>query len=331
MLGIIIVSFCSGDVIEACLDGLGASDLPDMRVVVCDNASPDDTVAIIHRWAENSGRDFADLAIGEDYHSGQGLAEVTLVRLERNRGYAGAVNAGLRFLMECGDVELYWILNPDCIVAPDAARAYVRCAAEAGTFSLMGGRTLYLQPPQLIQSDGGRVRPWSGICDLVNRGREPDITSLPEPISLDFVSGANMVASKAHLERAGLLREDYFLYYEEVDWAARRGDLPLILCADAIVYHHGGTTIGSGSMTHRASAFANYFNYRNRMRFMRRFRPAALPSTWALSMLRVTKLLAQGYVTEANAAFRGLNGLAPPLEVSRRIASSAQELAFGKA
>ena len=87
-----------------------------------------------------------------------------------------------------------------------------------------------------------------------------------------------MVVSRDFLARVGPMREDYFLYYEEVDWALRRGDLPLAFAGDAIVYHHGGTSIGTGRLDERPSAFSNYFNYRNRMRFMRRFHPWRLRS-----------------------------------------------------
>ena len=156
----------------------------------------------------------------------------------------------------------------------------------------------------------------------------PGDAQFPDVTSLDFISGANMVASRMFIEQIGLMVEDYFLYYEEVDWAARRGDLPLALCPEAVVVHHGGTTIGTGSVTKRASGFANYFNYRNRMRFMRRFHPGALPIVWGLAMLRVAKLVAVGAAAEAWAALAGLNGLPPPAAVRNRIAPDDRAQAF---
>ncbi len=107
-----------------------------------------------------------------------------------------------------------------------------------------------------------------------------------------------MVASRLFIEQAGLMVEDYFLYYEEVDWAFRRGDLPLRLVPDAVVYHHGGTVIGSGSLSRRATPFANYFNYRNRARFARRHMPLALPLLLAKAVLKAGQLLMMGAATK---------------------------------
>ena len=85
------------------------------------------------------------------------------------------------------------------------------------------------------------------MAENVNKGLLPEAVALPDPASLDFISGASMVASRAFIDQVGLMADDYFLYYEEIDWAARRGALPFRLCGDAIVYHHTGTSIGSAS------------------------------------------------------------------------------------
>ncbi|MEZ5778661.1 MAG: glycosyltransferase family 2 protein [Paracoccaceae bacterium] len=326
MIGVIVLTFRSSDVIEACLESLRVSDYPDLRVVVCDNASPDDTVAVIRDWARS--RDVELVETGPNPDPAPDPARFTLLHTGGNLGFAGGVNAGLRLLLEDQRVDLFWILNPDSEAPPHTAAAFVRRASEVGPFSLMGGRVSYHEAPRRIQSDGGRVFPWSGICQNLNGGLTRQEAVLPDVASLDFISGANMVASRRFVEHAGPMVEDYFLYYEEVDWAARRGDLPLAWCAEAEVFHHGGTAIGTGSMTRRPSPFANYFNYRNRMRFMRRFRPLAMPVSWFLSMLRVIKLFAIGAIDEAWAALCGLNGLPPPSSVRTRIAPTDHERAF---
>lgn len=128
------------------------------------------------------------------------------------------------------------------------------------------------------------------------------------------------------------MTEDYFLYYEEVDWAFRRGDLPLRLVSDVVVYHYGGTTIGSGSTSRRASAFANYFNYRNRIRFLWRFRPVSVPVGLAYALAKAIQLALIGAHDEARAVFAGAFALAPPAAIRDRIAPGpARALAFGGA
>lgn len=327
MIGVVVLTFHSADVIEACLTSLVSADYSDLRIVVCDNNSQDNTLDVVRSWAQARDLDLAELDADAGPTAGE-PSRVTLLHTGANLGFAGGVNKGLAHLMADPEIDLFWVLNPDSETAPETPAAYAKCAQEAKEFGIMGGRILYHDAPRLIQSDGGQIRAWSGICHNVNSGEEPDQAIRPAPENLDFISGANMVASRKFIERVGLMVEDYFLYYEEVDWAARRGDLPLLLCPDAKVIHHGGTVIGTGSVTRAASPFANFFNYRNRMRFMRRFQPWRLPVSWGLSMLRVVKMCLKGDTKGAWGAFTGLNGLPPPAAVRNRIAVQDRDMAF---
>lgn len=330
-IGVAIVTFNSADVIIGCLESLFASQGAAPRVVVTDNASRDDTVATIRDWAAgraaaNPGFRFAEGSAGGEAAPS---AALTLLHAGFNGGYAHGVNAGLRLLLSDDALDLFWVLNPDCEVAPDAAAQYLAHGAD-GCFALMGGRTIYREAPCLIQTDGGQVSPWTGICRSLNAGRAPAEAAMPAAAEIDYVTGANLVASRAFIEQAGLMTEDYFLYYEEVDWAFRRGSLPLRLAPDAIVYHHGGTSIGSRTASQRASAFAWYFNTRNRIRFLRRHRPLAVPFGVAHALAKAAQLLLTGERVEARAVLTGAFGLPPPAQVRARIApGQAQVLAFG--
>lgn len=330
-IGVAIVAFNSADVILGCLDSLFASKGATLRVAVADNSSSDDTVALVRGWAARRAEAEPTFIFAEapaDTPDAPAAA-LTLLRSPFNGGYAHGVNAGLRLLLRDPALDLFWVLNPDCEVTPEAAARYIANGAD-GQFALMCGRTVYKDMPDRIQTDGGRVNRWTGVCSAANIGLPPADTPMPDVGSVDFIPGSNAVASRAFIERAGLMTEDYFLYYEEVDWAFRRGDLPLRLVEDAIVFHFGGTAIGSGSMTRRATPFANYFNYRNRIRFLRRHRPLAVPVGCAYAAAKAVQLLAKGAGGEARAVIAGAFGLAPPAAVRERIApGEARRLAFG--
>lgn len=327
MIGIVILTFRSDDVIEACLDSIPFDGSKTLRVVLCDNASDDGTVEVVRNWARASGFDLQEAGAEEETWSAD-ASTLTLLHTGGNLGFAGGVNIGIKYLMRDTDINLFWILNPDCEVTPKALPAYQTRAAAEGPFALMGGRIRFREGASLIQSDGGRVSSFSGICTNLNQGIMPEHAVAPKEESLDFISGANMVASRLFVERVGLMTEDYFLYYEEVDWAARRGDLPLFFCPEAEVMHIGGTAIGTGGIGRRASPFANFFNYRNRMRYMKRFHRSRIALVWFLSMLRVIKLLLVGARPEAWAAFSGLNGLSPPSNVRDRVSPDDHHRAF---
>ena len=343
-LGVVIVAFNSGDVIGECLESLFASKGANLHVVVVDNKSDDDTLKVIEDWA--AGRSFRrrsetpPIPIGPapkpvaiaDRAPGEAAADagtLTLVRSGVNGGFAYAVNLGLKALLARAEIDAFWLLNPDCVAAPDTAARYLEDAASA-PYGLLACRTIYYEHPDMIQTDGGRIDRTATCCG-VNVGQSASATPLPSSDSLDYTSGANMVASRAFIEQAGLMEEDYFLYYEEVDWAMKRGSLPLRLVPGAVVYHHGGTTIGTGSATRRPQPFANYFNYRNRLRFARRHMPKSVPLVIGRALAKAAQLaLRFGAPAEASAVLRGTFELPPPRAVAARIKDpAARRLAFG--
>ncbi len=324
-MGVVIVTYGSDDVIGACLASLAASNHGDLRVVVSDNGSPDSTCEVVRDFARTNGIALTEVTpaafLDKSHLDAPGL---TLITTGENRGFAGGVNMGLEYLLRDPAVDQFWILNPDCEARPDTASAYGRAAVANPGFGMLGGRTLYHGENGMIQSDGGRVNLWTGVCSNINFARQAAETPMPGADELDYLSGANFVVSRGFIDRVGLMHEDYFLYYEEVDWALRRGDLPIILSDEAVVLHHAGTSIGSGTKTRPHTPFSNYFNFRSRMIFMRRFRPWAVPVSYLFSSAKIVQFLIKAGRAEAWGAWKGLNGLAPPGAVLARLDDSAR-------
>jgi GT2 family glycosyltransferase len=326
-MAVVIVTYNSADVIEDCLDSLLASEGADLRVIIVDNKSTNASIETVLGWAERKGIVAEDHAVDAERSPLTELPWLTLIRSPIKKGFAGGVNIGLRWALPHSEIDLFWILNPDCIVEPQTAKAFVDCAAKSGAFSLMGGRVVFPEPVGLVQSDGGKIKSW-GACYSLNQGMSVETSTPAVAVDLDFVSGANMVAARSFIEAVGLMKEDYFLYYEEVDWAARRGAFPLVWCREALVAHHVGTAIGSGSFDRQASAFAEYFNNRNRMWFIWRFRRWTTPFAYAGSLARSLRLLLRGDASAAISAFMGISQLPPPRAVRAKVADEARDLAF---
>lgn len=337
-LGVVIVGFNSAPVIAECLESLFASEGAELAVVVVDNASSDDTIGVVERWASGAAPFAAAPACPVKIApvakpvpvSTEPTGPLTLIRSSVNTGFAGGVNIGLRALQARADVSAFWVLNPDSVVASDTARRYAE-AARGRDFGLLSCRTLYYERPAIIQSDGGRVFRWNGVCRGVNGGLPAASTPLPDATALDFLSGANIVVSRPFLDQVGLMPDEYFLYYEEVDWAFRRGRFALELVPEARVYHHGGTSIGSGSHFQRPTPFSNYFNHRNRLRFVKRHLPGAQAGALGYSLAKAAQLGLKGAPDEAWALVAGAMDLNPPAAVASRIKDpAARGLAFGR-
>ncbi len=332
--GVILVTYCAEDVIVDCLESLLASQGVDLRIVVVDNASPDQTVRTVTEWAAGRiglqgvpwQRPYSplphgpvSLAEGETACSSLRRGEVGLIQAGTNLGFAGGVNLGLKALRAHPEVDHFWILNPDCMAESTTAMRLEQRAAQAGDFGVIGGRVYYTVPQGTIQSDGGRINFWTGICTPFNMTCRAEACTPPKEVDLDYISGAHMFVSRRFLDQVGLMPEDYFLYYEEMDWCCRGKDLGLLFEPEAAVHHHGGHSIGSATMTKGPSPLAAYFLNRSRIRFMVRFRPVAIPLALAYSTARALRQLLRGQVRAGTYALRGLWGFPPGQEILARI------------
>lgn len=293
----VIVTYAAAGEIATCLETLLGAQGVNLRVVVVDNDSPDDTLAVIRSWADGTTEAHQSLPfdtrpvakpIALD-GSGSGH-RVTLLPTGTNGGFAAGVNVGLAHLAADPTIDRFWILNPDCAVPPETPLRFLN---EAEAFSIMGGRIVFLDDPDKIQIDGGRIQWWSGLTKNIAHLRDPKTTPAPPPQALDFISGASMVVSRAHYESIGPMSEDYFLYYEEVDWAQRR-QLPLAYADGATVYHKGGASIGSRTSTRAASHLSTYFIHRARLRFLWRFCKSGIPGALLYSFAKAAQLWLHG-------------------------------------
>lgn len=332
VIGVVAVTYAAERFIPGCLESLVAATGPTLRIVVVDNASPDGTVGAVEAWASGRRpfvppRDWpltpgAPVAKPVSFRlvdrgaaaTTAAEAVVTLLRSERNAGFAAGVNAGLRVLAADRNIDLFWILNPDTVVEPQTPAALLRRAEDLGRFGVIGGRVLFLEAPERVQADAGRLHPLSYTGISINRGAIAVATPMPAADGIDYVPGVSMLVSRAFLERAGPMDESYFLYFEEIDWQLRCGDLPFGLEPEARVLHRAGASIGSGGWRRTASPLSVYFTCRNLLPFVARWSPWRLPFAYGMAWIK----LARHWGTSGRnvAAFlAGLHRLSPPAAV----------------
>ena len=312
-LAVVVVSYRAADFILDCVSSLIATGYPELKIVVVDNQSGDGIENVLRGWTLRHGVPFEV----RGRRPAALRAPLTLVHSGDNLGFAGGVNVGLAAARLDPGCDLFWVLNPDTTVAPGAPFALARRAVEVGRFAVVGGRVVYTERPDVIQADGGRLHPLFATAVSLNIGRSADMAPPPER-AIDYVNGVSMLVSRAFLEAAGPMPERWFLYYEEIDWQLQRGDLPLALAPDAVVYHRAGASIGSAAKHRGAAPLSVYFMCRNLLPFVAKWRPLKLPLAYALAYY---KLVRQWGLSRDNlaAALRGLHHLAPPQAVRARL------------
>ncbi|MGF1445231.1 MAG: glycosyltransferase family 2 protein [Pikeienuella sp.] len=345
-LGVVIVTYCAADFIADCLESLLASGYPALRIAVVDNASPDGTAEAIADWAAGT-RDFirpddwadswpdpvpkplAFVRVPPGTTAPRPFPQLALIEAGANLGFAGGVNLGLRALAADRDIDHFWILNPDTLVPPQTPEELIAAALGMDRYAVIGARIVFRDAPATVQMDGGRINRLTGTSIAVNLGQPADTTPLPDASDLDFISGGHMLASRDFLDRAGLMEERYFLYYEEVDWQLRRGDLPLGFAAGAEIRHSVGVSIGSGGRSLTPAPFSVYFMSRNLLVFVARWFPWRLPFAYLLAYLRLARHW-DGSWAQISAMLRGLHRMGPPQAVRTRLPEATWARVLGR-
>jgi GT2 family glycosyltransferase len=297
MVAIVMVNWKGWrDSIE-CLDALLGQSHGNLHVFLVDNDSQDLSLENIGKWCSNPTGDSAWLRhAGVERYSDRvpavpvpfriidsnagSLAEgaapwtVTLIRAGSNLGFAGGCNVGVR-CAGTGSFDFYWFLNTDTVVCRDALAALLHRAAREPSAGMIGSTVCYYDRPGIIQAMGGGRFRNNVTWELIGQGcrlDNPPIEAAGVERDMCYVMGASMLVSAQFIKDVGLMQDDYFLYYEEIDWAMRaRGKYSLGYASDSLVFHKSGA-----SSSQVMPIFTANLYYRNSIRFMSRFFPERL-------------------------------------------------------
>ena len=93
-----------------------------------------------------------------------------------------------------------------------------------------------------------------------------------------YAHGAAMMVRRTAIEKAGLMAENYFLYYEELDWCEtiKNNGYKIYVVPEAKIYHKESMSVGKNS------TLKTYYLTRNRLLFMRRNTSGLTKVSWVL-------------------------------------------------
>jgi len=217
----VVVTFNRPQLLRRCLEGLRAQTRALDTVLVVDNASTDDTVAMLREefaWCE-------------------------VLELPSNVGGSGGFHAGVKQAFERG-FEWIWLMDDDGVPAPDCLESLFRF--NAGEEANERGGTVLV--PVQRDSTGlfygfaywrfGEMQITSQILEQHERG-EAGATLVPRGRAPVFRFVGPLVSRRV-IERAGLPREDYFIWFDDIEFALRvhkRGKTRVRFVPDALFHH----------------------------------------------------------------------------------------------
>lgn len=224
-LSVIFVNWNSLDYLRACIPSIykWTGDLT-FEVIVVDNASPAGDVDSLQLQ----------------------FPGISLIKSEKNLGFAGANNLGFRH--SCGNNVLF--LNPDTKLVSDAIRVMMHQLHSLPDPGMVGCRLLNADLTVQTSSIMKFPRIWNAILQVEYlRLRWPGLWGIgplfstdSKPAEVEAISGACMLVKREVFEKVGMFSEDYFMYSEDLDLCCKtvRAGFRNYYVGQASIVHYGG-------------------------------------------------------------------------------------------
>ena len=222
-----------------------------LEVIVVDNASKNDETTLIE----------------------QRFPQVTVIRSEKNLGFAGGNNLGIK----ASHGKYLFFVNNDTVFKRE--KGIVKSEKYASAFQPLIER---LESSKKIGAVCPKIRfawddnpiqyaGYTPLSSITMRNRsigfgEPDRGQYDKAHTTPYAHGAAMMVKREVIEKAGLMPECYFLYYEELDWSMmiRRAGYEIWYEPTCTIYHKESQATGQNS------PLKTYFITRNRLLFNQR-------------------------------------------------------------
>lgn len=222
-LSIIIVNWNTRDLLAQCLHAVYEHPpVGEFEVLVVDNASSDDSVAMVRNR----------------------FPQAVLIENSSNPGFAVGNNQAIE---QCTG-RYVLLLNPDTVVLPRALQSLLMfmddhpSAGAAGSMLLNPDGSLQpsCHPAPTLSRELWRLFHMDAVYPLALYRMADWPADVPRAV--DTVQGASLIVRREVIEQVGALDESYFMYSEEVDWCRRirQAGWQIYWVPQSQVVHFGG-------------------------------------------------------------------------------------------
>lgn len=242
LVSIITVNYNHKHLTEALLASISTLNAyKDIEIIVIDNGSAKNPVPI---WQ-------------------QLYPTINFIRSEINLGFAGGNNLGIN----AAKGDYIFLVNNDTEITPALIARLAETLDNHHEVGVVSPKILYWEDKQILQYAG-----YSPMNYVTARNRciglqEKDKGQYDDKTGpTAYAHGAAMMVRKTVIDHAGLMAENFFLYYEELDWIERirKAGFKIWVNMQAIIYHKESMSVG------KKSALKEYYMNRNRILFTRK-------------------------------------------------------------
>ena len=244
-VSIITVNFNQSFVTEELLRSIASTNTyPNIEIIVVDNGSKvNDIPALIHKYPA-----------------------IKFIRSDINLGFAGGNNLGVK---EASGDYLFFV-NNDTEFTDGLVQTLADVLDKYAEVGMVSPKIRYFDQPDTLQYVGFTPINYYTCRNYCigqfekDNGQYDNITG-----PTGYAHGAAMMVKRGAIDKAGLMAENFFLYYEEMDWCdhIKKSGYEVWVDTNALIYHKESVSVG------KASGLKEYFMNRNRILFIRRNAP----------------------------------------------------------
>lgn len=283
----------SEDSIE-CLESILKLHYINYQVIIIDNSETLQYFEELQSWSEGQSSSF--LSIDEkDFLLESKKEKILFVKAKENKGFAAGNNLALKHILNQKEHDSYiWLLNNDTVLEKNSLADIISEIDKqdiSNSKIIYGTALLEYDNPTKVQSLGGSYHPKTGLTSHLGEGiliNEAILNFDKIVEKANYPIGASMIIKYPDLESIGLLSEDYFLFYEELDWvyrAKQNGGSLKILPVFGIYHKQGNST--KSKINEQKSEFIDLVSMNSRITFAKKYNRKNLGFIY-LSILTLT-------------------------------------------
>jgi GT2 family glycosyltransferase len=226
-VSIILLNYNGVKYIQSCIDSILKSDYRNFELIVVDNSSSDQSLDIVEREFQDN--------------------RITIIRSDRNLGFAAGNNLGVRHAK--GNYVV--LLNIDTVVEEQWLTQLIRLMESDGTIGVAQPKLLSLTNRSVYDSAGDYIDFYGNNFRLAGEWEEKDEGQYDTIREIFSARGAALITRKEIVEKVGLFDEDFFMTFEDIDfcWRVRLFGKRITFVPTSTVYHKGrGITVNDASM-----------------------------------------------------------------------------------
>jgi hypothetical protein len=206
---IVVLNYNGGELIENCLKSLQEVEYSNLHILVVDNNSSDDSVVMIE----------------------EKFPKLKIIKNKKNSGFAEGNNVGIKFALK-NEADYVLLLNQDTEVEPNFLSELIKEGEKDPKLGLLSP-LIFWKKTEKVWFSGGKISWWNMKTfhkfDLIEG----------DDLETSFLTGCSLLIKKAVLEKIGLLDDDFFLYWEDVDYSvrAKKAGFKIQVVSKSIIYH----------------------------------------------------------------------------------------------